>query len=382
MNTRYFVMIAGILCLAFGVAVKAEFDQHASQQQLKQLKENIRELGNWLTKANTEKSGLSRQLQKIEKDIARTTIEIRELSARSKKLTTQLQTLRKQEREQLASLNVQKDTLIKQLKAIYLQGKQPALKLLLDAEDPQNLSRYIRYFSYLKDARGEKIERFKASLDTLESTRRETLSQQAQLAKNTEQLKQRKLQLTEESGQRKNVLQKLEASIASGSEKLQKLQADQSRLEQLLLEVEEAIANIPLPQDATPFSQQKAKLPWPTRGKVQERFGSRIAQGKLRSNGIRIATKGNTKVQAVHYGRIVFSDWLRGFGLLLIIDHGDGYMSLYGNNSSLLKETGDWVSAGDLISYSGESGGASETGLYFEIRRNGKPLNPAKWLRK
>lgn len=382
MNARHFVLIAGILCLACGVTAQAEFDQHASQQQLKQLKDNIRELGNWLTKANTEKSGLSKQLQAIERDIARTTIEIRELSAKNRKLNTELKNLREREREQLASLNTQRDALIKQLEAIYLQGKQPALKLLLDAEDPQNLSRYMRYFSYLKDARGEKIEGFKQSLADLEKTRRETLSQQAELAKNTEQLKKRKTQLTRESGQRKKVLDKLEASIATGSQKLKKLQADQSRLEQLLLEVEEAIANIPMPQDATPFARQKAKLPWPTRGKVRERFGSRIAQGKLRSNGIRIATKGNAKVQAVHYGRIVFSDWLRGFGLLLIIDHGDGFMSLYGNNSSLLKETGDWVSAGDLISYSGESGGASESGLYFEIRRNGKPLNPTKWLRK
>ena len=382
MPVRPFALIVSLLCSLFSYSVHAEVDQHASQQQLNKLKENIRELGTWLGKANTEKTGLSQQLQKIERDIAKTTIEIRELRAKSQKLNRQLTELQKTEREQQSSLNLQRNALIKQLKAIYLQGKQPALKLLLDADDPQNLSRYIRYFSYIKDARGEKIQRFKSDLEQLQETRKSILSRQTQITQNKEDLQNKRLKLKSESAQRKKVLAKLESSIASGSKRLKKLKSDQQRLEKLLQEVEEAIANIQLPSDATPFARQKAKLPWPTRGKVRERFGSRIAQGKLRSNGIRIATRDNAPVHAVHYGHVVFSDWLRGFGLLLIIDHGDGYMSLYGNNSSLLKEAGDWVSAGDMISYSGDSGGASESGLYFEIRRNGKPLNPDKWLGK
>jgi septal ring factor EnvC (AmiA/AmiB activator) len=363
-------------------SAQKDFDQHASQQQLEQLKSRIQSVDKWLNKANSEKSGLSKQLRKVEREISRTHLKIKELNSQVKKLGTQVVALRKTEKAQQQALQQQTTQLTQQLKAIYLQGKQPAIKLLLDSDDPQNLSRYMQYFSYLKDARGEKIKAFESALDKLDKTKRRILEQQAQISRNKDTLRKTESKLKSESIKRKKVLAKLEQSIASESKRLQKLKDDQARLEALLHEVEQAIANLSLPSDSAPFGKQKAKLPWPTHGKVRERFGSRIAQGKLRSNGIKIATRANAAVQAVHYGHVVFSDWLRGFGLLLIIDHGEGYMSLYGNNKSLLKEAGDWVSAGEQISYAGDSGGASESGLYFEIRRHGKPLNPSKWLRK
>ncbi len=382
MTKRIFVFSLCCLFSALLHSNQSDFDQHASQQQLEKLKTRIQSVGKWLGRANTEKSGLSKQLKNIEEDIAKTHLKIKSLNQKVRKLASQVVELRKTEKQQQQALNQQTGQLTAQLRAIYLQGKQPAIKLLLDTDDPQNLSRYMQYFSYLKDARGEKIQAFEVALAKLAKTKKRILEQQAKISRNKKALENTETTLKAESVKRKKVLAKLEISIASESKRLQKLKNDQERLEGLLREVEQAIANLSLPSDSEPFVKQKAKLPWPTRGKVRERFGSRIAQGKLRSNGIRIATKGNTSVQAVHYGHVVFSDWLRGFGLLLIIDHGEGYMSLYGNNKSLLKEAGDWVSAGELISYAGDSGGASESGLYFEIRRHGKPLNPSKWLRK
>lgn len=357
-------------------------EEQVSQEQLEQLKQSIKSVDRWLNKANTEKSGLSRQLQKYEKQISRISNDIRRVNSENIALLGELKQLKAQLKQQKAALELQKRQLIKQLKAVYRQGKQPAIKLLLDADDPQNLSRYIMYFSYINDARGEKIKSFQEALKSLQSTEAKILGQQAQLNRNKERLSDQRKQLTLESKQRKKVLSKLESSIKSKSHRLERLKADQVRLQQLLHEVEQAIANIALPSDATPFSQQKSKLPWPTRGKVRERFGSRVAQGKLKANGIRIATKEDTPVNAIHYGRVIFSDWIRGFGLLLIIDHGEGYMSLYGNNKSLLKETGDWISAGETVAYAGASGGNIESGLYFEIRRHGKPQNPSSWLRK
>lgn len=376
-----YVLCICVACLSASFAW-AEIDQSASIQQLEALKQNIRSIDQWLDKANSEKSGLAKQLRKYEKEIASISTQIRGLTAKNRQLLNELKTLKTQEKKQLTELGGQKEALIKQLKAIYLQGRQPAIKLLLDSDDPQDLSRYITYFSYINEARSEKIEEYKSALDALAATERSILKQQTLLAQNRQALQESKTSLTRESQQRKRVLVKLEGSIKSKSQELEKLKADQGRLESLLREVEQAIANISLPDDAAPFATQKSKLPWPARGKLRERFGSRIAQGKLKSRGIRIVTGNSESVQAVHYGRVVFSDWLRGFGLLLIIDHGDGYMTLYGNNQSLVKETGDWVSGGDIISYSGNSGGAGESGLYFEIRRHGKPLNPTKWLRK
>ena len=136
-----------------------------------------------------------------------------------------------------------------------------------------------------------------------------------------------------------------------------------------------------MPSDSAPFSQQKSKLPWPSRGKVVAEYGSSVANGKLKLNGIRIITKENEDVLSIYSGRVIFSNWIRGFGLLIIIDHGNQFMSLYGNNKSLTKETGDWVRVGETIAISSEYTSSLETGLYFEIRKKGKPINPRKWLR-
>ena len=133
-------------------------------------------------------------------------------------------------------------------------------------------------------------------------------------------------------------------------------------------------------QDARPFSKLRAKLPWPVRGNVSRQFGETVGNSDMRTNGIRIRTEEQAPVTAVHYGRVVFANWLRGFGLMIIIDHGDGFMSLYGNNDSLNYSAGEWVRAGDTIAQAGSSGGRSKPGLYFEIRRDGQPENPESWL--
>lgn len=356
--------------------------EEVSQRQIDQLKKNIGKIDHWLKQANSEKSGLSRQLKKQDQQIDQISREIRTTHAKIKKHVKKLAQLEQQHRAYQKALNRQKNALTEQLRTLYFQGKQPALKILLDSEDPQNTARYLAYFSYINDARNEKIQAFQSTLAQLKHTEQAILAQQTKLNQSHSSLKKSRTELTNSRSQRRNVLAKLETQIQSQSQRLDKLKADHTRLEQLLREVELAIANIPLPADALPFSQLKSKLPRPSRGRVVSHFGSRIAQGKLRLNGIHIATREDDKVIAVHYGRVVFANWIRGFGLLTILDHGDGYMSLYGNNKSLLKETGDWVRSGETIAYSGESSTKSESGLYFEIRKNGRPQNPDLWLRK
>lgn len=356
--------------------------QDASQHKLNQLKKNIHEVNKWLSKANTEKSGLSRALELQEKEINRVSKNIRAINLKISEQVKELKRLKKQGKQQNSSLIQQKEFLIKQLRIAYLQGKQPALKMLLDDDAPQDIARYMHFFSSINDARNEKITAFQSSLAQLKITETSKLKQQAKLNKNRHTLETDRKSLRQNRKQRKKVLAKLSTNIKSNAQRLQKMKADQIRLKELLFELERTVASIPTPADATPFKQQKYKLPWPSRGRVVARFGSRIAQGKLKLNGIRIATQENSTITAIHHGRIIFSNWIRGFGLLIIIDHGDNYMSLYGNNKSLVKDTGDWVSAGETIAYSNESNTKNESGLYFEIRKNGKPLNPSQWLRK
>lgn len=356
--------------------------KEVSEAQLEQLKQNIAKIDRWLDQANTEKSGLSKQLRNQEKKIAEVSREVRTTNTKINHALKELNGLQKQQKQQTESLNTQKEYLIKQLRSVYEQGKQPAIKMLLDSDNPQNTARYLNYFAYINEARSDKIKTFKQTLDKLDKTKQSILIQKKKLNQHREELETHHQSLVSSQKSRQKVLAKLERSIKSESSRLKKLKADQTRLQELLAEVERAIANLELPSDAAPFSQQKNKLPWPARGKVKQRFGSRLAQGKLKSNGINIALKEDQAINAVHSGRVVFSDWIRGFGLLMIIDHGEGFMSLYGNNKSLIKETGDWVRAQETIAYAIDSSGKNESGLYFEIRRHGKPLNPRHWLRK
>ena len=152
-------------------------------------------------------------------------------------------------------------------------------------------------------------------------------------------------------------------------------------MESLLQAIEEAVVNLQVPENYQAFKSAKGKMPWPVSGKPSNRFGKSRNEGKMRWQGITIPAKEGTTVKAIHHGRVVYSDWLRGSGLLLIIDHGDGYMSLYAHNQSLLREVGEWVSAGTPISTVGDSGGLDRAALYFEIRHQGKPTNPASWCR-
>lgn len=360
----------------------AEISQEKSERELAQLKSNISKIDRWLSRANTEKSGLSQALEKQEKAINRLSKAIRSSKANIALQSKELKALEKDFAKQTQSLKTQQAFLIEQLQRAYLHGEQSHAKLLLNSDDPQRLATDMRFFAYINEARSEKINEVNEILRGIKETEKKILLKKAKLNEQYNIQKQHHAEIKKEQASRKQVLAKLNANIKNNTQRLEKMRKDQKRLEILLNELEEAIANIPMPDDAAPFGSQKRKLPWPLKGKITGRFGSRIAEGKLRLNGIHIASKDNQEVKAVHSGRVIFSNWIRGFGLLIIIDHGNNYMSLYGNNKSLAKDTGDWVRAGEILAYAAQSNEKSETGLYFEIRKDGKPLNPSHWLRK
>lgn len=382
-TARSSLLFAALLCLICSTFANAETrSQEQSQEELERLKKNIAQLSSWLDNANKEKTGLVAQLKQQEIEISKTSKAIRATQANITQTLKELQSLQAELQEHKRSLKEQQVFLTQELQALYLEGRQPVLKKLLDSDSPQSSARQLAYFHYLKEARDEKMTRYEQTVAKLEETEVQILQRQTRLQSSKDELEKQKTQLELQNIQRKKTLNKLQASISSKSEQLNKLEEDRARLENLLIEVEQAISKIELPHESSPFSKQKTKLPWPARGKVVERFGSRFAQGKLRSNGLRIVTSEGDAIRAVHYGRVVFSDWLRGFGLLIIVDHGEGYMSLYGNNKSLLRETGDWVAAGEELAFAGRTGGLTQSSLYFEIRHHGEPQNPLKWLRK
>ena len=188
--------------------------------------------------------------------------------------------------------------------------------------------------------------------------------------------------LVEQQDSRRQVMAQLQAQMQSRTTQLGTLQQDQQRLQKLVQSLTLALQE--MPQDDTQYTslrQLKGKLRWPVAGRITRSFGAKEAQGSLQTRGVQIATRAGVDVQAIARGRVAFSDWLRGFGLLLIIDHGEGYMSLYGQNRSLYKEVCEWVDRGETIAAAGDSGGQSAAGLYLELRKNGKPFNPAPWFK-
>lgn len=360
----------------------SDISQEDSEAKLDKLKAGIKKMTNWLFQANDEKTGLNKELKKSELKINQLSKNIHASKNKIDLNKAELLTLKSQLNELQAKLKTHQGFLEKQIQVAYFQEGHSKIKLLLNTDNPQDIARQLRYFDFIKEARKGKIDEILNLLKSIQKTEDNIKQKTVNLEQQTKQLESRQFELSQTLKKKHQLLSKLEKEIKGNTQNLEKMQVDQARLKSLLEELEASLVNIALPSDSAPFSQQKSKLPWPSHGKVVAEYGSSVANGKLTLNGIRFGNKENDAVSSVYSGRVIFANWIRGFGLLLIVDHGDQYMSLYGNNKSLTKETGDWVRVGETIAISSESTTSQETGLYFEIRKQGKPLNPRKWLRK
>ncbi len=371
-----------LLCslLTLPVMAQAAGDEDY-QAKINQLQQSIKQLQQELQKAKGSRNQLQSDLQSSEVDISETLKKIEALKeelASQKKQLTQLN--RKQDELQAASREQQR-YIAEDINAAYRLGSQSQLKLLLNQQQPETVARMNKYYSYFLNARSSRVDAYLETIAELNIIKPQIEARTRTLEENTVQLQQRRQQLLARQQERTETLAKLNASINRKDEELKQQSQDKQRLEKLLAEVTAAIANLALPTDGEPFAKLKGRMPFPARGRLLNRFGSSRLEGKLRWEGVMIGAREGTPVHAIHHGRVVFSDYLRGHGMLVIIDHGDGYMSLYAHNQSLLRETGDWVSSGEVIAKVGNTGGQSQSALYFEIRHNGKPTNPARWCK-
>lgn len=350
------------------------------QADLAELQQEINKLQQWLKETESEHDKLNQQLRNsdkkigaIAKKIDATRTQLNEERARLKKLQAeqrQLRFLKSEHKQQLA----------KQLSGAQKLGNQGPIKVLLNPDNPQQISRMLKYYEYFNQARMESIQTLVINLKRLNNIENEILAQQNKLIKTENSLLKKNRQLNNEKKQHKKLLASLEARRQQKSNDLSQKQKDQKRLQNLISEVATLLDNSVRKQDARPIRSLKGTLPRPAKGRIIKAFGNHNAQARTRWQGWLIKGYEGSAISAVHHGRIVFSDWLRGFGLLLIIDHGDGYLSLYARNQSLLKSVGDWVYQGENIATLGASGGFKEPRLYFEIRHKGIPQDPAAWL--
>ena len=372
-----------ILFLPFLPVISAQAEQSVSQVEIEaRLKALEKEISNYketLDSTQGQKSEIEATLERNEQGINKLINEIDTIEKELDTTNDKVSSLTEKQKELLTVKSEQQYYIEQQVRAAYEIGSQEYLKVLLNQEDPNEIARMLTYYDYFNQARSRQIESYNLTLLDLDRVTQELAEETVVLESQRRALGAQQKSLTSVQKEKQMTLKALISQISTTGSALLKLEQDRGRLEQLLDKLEESLANLDAPRSAQPFAGMQGKLLLPVEGRISHRFGNQRNQGKLRWHGIFINAAEGESVYAVHYGRVVFSDWLRGFGLLMIISHGEGYMSLYGHNQALFRETGDWVSAGEVIAAVGDSGGQDKTGLYFEIRIDGKPNNPQNW---
>jgi septal ring factor EnvC (AmiA/AmiB activator) len=366
---------------------------HASQQEeLENLRKRIAVVQQNMDKTSESKVEVVDALRESERAISNNNRKLAEIAAQQHAADQKLRKLQEQQRKLSSSMTEQQSLLGRMLYQQYLGGDEEYLKLILNSQDPNLISRDLFYYRYIARDRAATLSALRSNLAALDTLNTATLKQREKLASLRTQQSAQKASLVKEQHARRLVLSKISHQLRLQRREITRLQRDENRLSQLVSQLTQALAqpastsllhNNKLPDnrfDGLPFDQLKGKLALPVKGELTNRFGTPRPGSTVDWKGLFLRTSDGQPVKAIAAGRVVFADWLRGFGNLIIIDHGEGYMSLYANNETLYKQVGDVLRGGDTIAAAGNTGGNENFGLYFELRHQSKPLDPMKWM--
>ena len=377
-----------LLCGLLAVSAHAQEsgDQHGVQeaqtkQKLEQIRVEIHKLAEEQRSTAAKRNDATNALRDADLKIAALAKTLRSIDQQLSGQQAKLDGLLVQQSALDVKLKDQRDALAALLRSAYAMGRDEELKLLLAQDHIDDISRMLAYYRYFERARVHEIDGLLEDLQALAQLQADIERETVALKASRDERAIQAQRLDGEREQRHLLLGELDAALKDQTARLAALGKDEKALVDLLAKLRDIFADIPQHLvGAEPFADLRGRLNWPLRGKVVVRFGATAVDGERSSQGVLIAAKDGSEVRAVSHGRVVYADWLRGYGLLLIIDHGEGYLSLYGYNETLLKEAGDWVDAGEVVATSGDSGGRKTAGLYFELRRDGKPIDPAAWM--
>jgi murein hydrolase activator len=368
------------------------------QQELKELRNRIQSLQEELEQATEDRSEVADALKKSERRISDVNRGLRDLESRQRNLSRDLKQLNVDTRATQAEIADQQRRLSELLKERYIQGGGDAMKLLLNGQNPGEVARNLEYYGYIGRARADLIRQHQDALARLRALQQKTRQQNDSLTHVRQERVAQKQTLEAEKGARQQVLYKLSEQIRQQRREIDTLVRDEKRLTRLIEKLARLSAAATRPAAAgrtgqkvdkvadasvagLDFGRLRGKLALPVAGEIRHKFGQDREGGGPAWKGLFIRARQGQDVHAVGNGRVAFADWLRGFGNLLIVDHGDGYLSLYSNNESLYKQPGEPVRAGDVVAAVGATGGQDEPGLYFELRHQGKPFDPLAWVR-
>ena len=371
-----------LTAIAFLLLSTASAGEKEDRAKLEKIGKDISKLEQSIKGQSRQQDKLAGELKKIELASADLNNKISTIEKQRAALNRELIQLEKQQKELESLKHSQQQLISQEIAAAYRLGSEEPIKLLLNQEDPEKFSRSLKYYDYFLAARAEKLASYRQTHQQLETTKSDIASREQSLAESRQQLVIEQQTLRENRQQREQLLTSLGKQIQNSQQTLNQLRNERQRLETVLKALEQRAMQLAAPASKQPFSKQKGKLPWPVDGRLVARYGTpRGGDARTKWDGVLIGADVGTQVRAVHGGRVVFADWLRGAGLLVILDHGNGYLSLYGHNQSLLRDAGDIVKAGDPIATVGTSGGQEAAALYFAIRQQGRPSDPAQWCR-
>jgi len=349
-------------------------------KKLRTVQDKIKRVTQDLSQLQRQQNKVDKNLQRIEQQYGKISRTVRGLQVTIKQKRQRLNEIEREIQVQKGWLATQEELLAGQVRAAYALGQQEQLKLLFNQQDMARSSRVMRYYQYFNQARIQNVEQVDASLQLLAGLKKEKQQDIQAIQRLVAESAQKKKKLAITKQERKQILSKIKKDLQRSRSSLSKLKKNERQLKRLMSALQQATEDTFLAVNATkPFKQLKGQLTWPVRGKLVRSFASSRGEGKW--NGVLLRANEGNNVRAIAHGQVVFSDWFKGYGLLIIVKHDKNYMSLYAFNQSLYKEKGDWVEAGNIIATVGKSGGREQAGLYFEIRKRNKPINPALWCK-
>ena len=385
-----------VFCFLLGALINhGHAEDLQNSNELNKVESDINEVKKDMQRLSEQKDTLQNLLADIEKHYGETAALLKTLQSQIEQKRQSLDKIRldmqayQNERDRLSK------ELAGQIRAAYAMGQKEKLKLMLNQQDPALSSRMMVYFNYINKERLKKLADIEAAVQRLDQLDKQKQTETELLEQDLGRKKSEQAALDEARKQRNELLVQIGNDFSSSEQQLSQLQESESRLKSLMASLpiteEELAVDVEHAKELSPamensfeprgdFSTLKGKLPWPVRGRLVQKFGSPRTEGTW--DGVLINASEGMEIKAVTRGKVVYAEWLRGYGLLLIIDHGQGYMTLYAFNQSLYKRTGDSVEAGDVIASVGQSGGRSQAGLYFGIRKKGVPIDPLEWCRR
>lgn len=371
-----------MVLLTIGGQVHGQSKQAVTEAKIAELRQQIAQVQARIERNQGEKNSLQEALKNTERSINaidNRLLEIREAIGRE--LAT-LETLATEARILSGELDLESAQMTSEIRQLWSLQQGGGLRIIFGDQSPDRLARNMAFYRRLLNQRKDNIDRFLTLLDEIASNTAATQASEQRLDDQRQQLEQDRATAAGLQQERTETLAQINAEMASDTSKMAQLSADAQRLSELLEALRQTLAELDTPSDYKPFANMKGQMPYPLNAKPSYRFGSIRNSANMRWRGWLFPAREGEQVIAIHHGRVVYADWLRGQGLLIIIDHGEGYLSLYGHNRSLRKDVGDWVTPGTVIASAGSTGGRDAPGLYFEIRLDGKPIDPGQWLKR